>query len=70
MQSTGKHAESLEKANRLMAYVNRIPDSQLSSKKEIISNIYSNIGNAYLELGQYDNALQAHQKDLEISKEK
>ena len=69
MQTNGKYAESLDKANRLMAYVNRLPDSQLPDKKAIISNVYSNIGNAYLEIGQYDSSLQAHQKDLEISKE-
>ncbi|CAF0989858.1 unnamed protein product [Brachionus calyciflorus] len=69
LQSAGKHAESLDKSNRLMVYVNKSPDSQLTDKKSIISNIHSSIGNAYLEMGKYELALQNHQKDLEISKD-
>lgn len=69
VQSAGKHSESLDKSNRLMVYVNKLSDSQLSDKKSVVANIYSYIGNAHLEMGKYDHALQAHQKDLEISKE-
>lgn len=50
-----------------MAYVNKLADSQVEDKKAIISNIYSVIGNSYLEMGQYELALQSHQKDLDIS---
>jgi hypothetical protein len=49
--------------------VNPLNKKQLSGKDEIIANIHSNIGNAHLELGQYDEALQSHQKDLNISTE-
>lgn len=70
MQTAGKHNESLDKSNKLMSYVNKLSDTQIQDKKAILSNIHSNIGNAYLEMGQYDLALQAHQKDLELSKEK
>jgi hypothetical protein len=52
-----------------LAYVNPLNNKQLSGKREIIANIHSNIGNAHLEMGNYDLALQAHQKDLDISKE-
>ena len=69
VQTNGKHGESLDKSNRLMVYVNKLTDSQLTNKKAVICNIYSLIGNAYLEMGKYDDALQAHQKDLEISRE-
>ena len=69
VQTNGKYSDSLDKANRLMTFTNKQPDNVITDKKSLISNIHSNIGNAYLELGKYDLALQAHQRDLEISKE-
>lgn len=59
----------MDKSNRLMNYVNKQSESQLPEKKEITSHVYSNIGNANLEMGKYAQALDAHNKDLEISKE-
>jgi hypothetical protein len=50
-------------------YTNKLSESQIPDKKSIIANIYSNIGNAHLEMGNYSDALTAHQKDLEISTE-
>ncbi len=67
MQNNGKHAESLDKSNKLMAYTNKQSESVVQDKKNLICNIHSNIGNAHLEMGQYEPALQAHKKDLEIS---
>jgi hypothetical protein len=67
VQSNGKHAESLDKSNKLMTYTNKQSDNVVQDKKNIICTIYSNIGNAHLEMGQYEAALQAHKKDLEIS---
>lgn len=52
-----------------MIYVNKLSDTQLTDRKAIVSNIYSNIGNAYLEMGKYELALKNHQKDLDISTE-
>jgi hypothetical protein len=52
-----------------MTYTNKQSDAAIPDKKALISNIHSNIGNAQLELGKYDLALQSHQKDLDISKE-
>jgi tetratricopeptide (TPR) repeat protein len=69
VQTNGKYKESLDKSNKLLAYVNPLNKKQLSGKEDIIANIHSTIGNAHLELGQYDLALQAHEKDLEMSKE-
>jgi hypothetical protein len=67
VQSNGKHAESLDKSNKLMTYINKQSESAVPDKKSIICTVYSNIGNAHLEMGQYEAALQAHKKDLEIS---
>lgn len=67
MQTNGKYQESLNKSNKLLLYVNKTSDTQVTDKKSIEANIYSNIGNAHLEMGNYQDALQAHQKDLDIS---
>lgn len=67
MQSNGKHSESLDKANKLMIYTQKQSDAAIPDKQSLIANIHSNIGNAYLEMGKYDLALQSHQKDLDIS---
>lgn len=67
MQSNGKHSESLDKANKLMIYTQKQSDTVITDKQSLIANIHSNIGNAYLEMGKYDLALQSHQKDLDIS---
>ena len=52
-----------------MTFTNKQSDAAIPDKKALISNIHSNIGNANLELGKYDLALQSHNRDLEISKE-
>lgn len=73
LQSNGKYKESIKRANKLLqsanlfvAYVNK---KQLHGKEEIIANIHCCIGNAHLEMGQYDEALQSHQKDLDMSQD-
>lgn len=69
LQTKGNYKASLASSNKLLNYVKPLNKKQLSGKDEIIANINSNIGNAYLEMGRYDLAIPAHEKDLEISKE-
>ena len=69
VQANGKYKESLDKANRLMIYAEKQSDAAIPDKKALISNIHSNIGNARLELGDYDSALKSHNSDLDISRE-
>jgi len=71
LQSNGKLKETLAKSNKLLEYVNPLNQRQLRNvrKKEIIATILSNKGNAYLEMGLYEQALESHQKDLEMSQE-
>nr|CAB3267330.1 tetratricopeptide repeat protein 25 [Phallusia mammillata] len=63
----GKGAESLQLAKSTLRDVNRLSDKELPNKADIVANLYSCIGNAYLELGQTEEALEYHQKDLDIS---
>ncbi|CAH1774091.1 unnamed protein product [Owenia fusiformis] len=46
---------------------NREEDA-LPNKNDILSNLYSFIGNAFLELGKFEKALTNHKKDLEVAK--
>jgi len=68
LQNSGKHSESLVKCQQLANYVDKLSDKQIGDKTQIIGNIESNKGNAYLELGQYDSSVKAHEKDLELAK--
>ena len=47
--------------------VNKLSDKDIPNKADVVANLHSCIGNAYLELGQTQQALSHHQKDLEIS---
>ena len=39
-------------------------------REEVVANLHSYIGNAYLEMGEYEKALENHQKDLNFAKTK
>ena len=67
MQSRSQYSESLLKCDHLMNFVNKLPEKYEKDRPRLNGNIYSNKGNAYLELGKYDLALQSHEKDLEIA---
>uniref|UniRef100_H2Z3S7 Outer dynein arm-docking complex subunit 4 n=1 Tax=Ciona savignyi TaxID=51511 RepID=H2Z3S7_CIOSA len=63
----GKGADSLSLAVSTLRMVNRLGDHEIPNKPDVVANLHSCIGNAHLELGQTDEALDHHQKDLEIS---
>lgn len=65
-QTNGNPKKVIQKSNELLEY---IKSSKMQQSKEIVANIHSYIGNARLELGNYDAALEAHQKDLDMSTE-
>lgn len=70
MQNSGKYSESLVKCQQLTSYVDKLSEKQIGDKSQIIGNIESYKGNVHLELGQYDAAIKAHEKDLELAKKK
>lgn len=69
-QSKERYEESLQKAKKTLKTVENMNEDQLQNKAEILANIHSQIGNAYLELGKYNESLKHHEEDLKISKEK
>eukprot|EP00105_Crassostrea_gigas_P014176 XP_011430751.1 PREDICTED: tetratricopeptide repeat protein 25 isoform X4 [Crassostrea gigas] len=68
-QSKERYEESLQKAKKTLKTVENMNEDQLQNKAEILANIHSQIGNAYLELGKYNDSLKHHEEDLKISKE-
>lgn len=69
-QVDGKYEESLKRAQKCLTYVQNLNESDVSNYKEITANLYSCIGNAYLEMGNYKRALVNHNKDLDIANDK
>ena len=53
-----------------MKEVDKWSEDDIPNRAEVVASLHSCIGNAQLELGDYDKALHHHEKDLEIAKQK
>lgn len=62
--------ESCKKAERVLKTIQGWSDDEVPNKNELIGNLHSCIGNAQLEMGQMEAALQSHKMDLEVAREK
>ena len=62
-QSVSKYKESLKRAQHCLQTVDGYTEAQLANKMALKAQLHSCMGNAYLELGQYDKALHHHQED-------
>ncbi|XP_014814626.1 PREDICTED: tetratricopeptide repeat protein 25 [Calidris pugnax] len=60
--------ESCKKAERLLKTIQGWSDNEVPNKNELIGNLYSCIGNAQLEMGRLQAALQSHKMDLECAR--
>nr|XP_054402382.1 outer dynein arm-docking complex subunit 4 isoform X2 [Pongo abelii] len=67
--TSGSAEGSLQKAEKVLKKVLEWNKEEVPNKDELVGNLYSCIGNAQIELGQMEAALQSHRKDLEIAKE-
>lgn len=65
----GNTEGGLKKAQELMKTVQGWSEKEVPNKKEVLANLHSCIGNALMDLGDMDKAIQHHQKDLELAKE-
>ncbi|NXJ53056.1 TTC25 protein, partial [Spizaetus tyrannus] len=61
--------ESCKKAERVLKTIQGWSDDEVSNKNELIGNLHSCIGNAQLEMGQMEAALQSHKMDLEFARQ-
>ncbi|XP_029293478.1 outer dynein arm-docking complex subunit 4 isoform X2 [Cottoperca gobio] len=66
--TSGNAEGSLKKAEEVMKVVQGWSEKEGPNKKEVFGSLHSCIGNALIELGDMDNALAHHQKDLELAK--
>jgi tetratricopeptide (TPR) repeat protein len=69
VMNSGEAESSLHKAQRLMRTVLELTDSDLPSKQEFIASLHSCMGNAYLEMGKPEKALEHHLNDFKITEE-
>ncbi|XP_072742141.1 outer dynein arm-docking complex subunit 4 [Ciconia boyciana] len=61
--------ESCKKAERVLKTIQGWSDDEVPNKNELIGNLHSCIGNAQLEMGQMEAALQSHKMDLEFARQ-
>ena len=66
--TSGNAEGSLKKAKEVMQEVQRWSEKVVPDKKEVLGSLHSCIGNALIELGDMGNALEHHQKDLELAR--
>lgn len=66
--ANGDPERSLKLAQILMKTVEDADPASLPNKGDIIANVHSCIGNAFVEMENLNKALKHHQKDLEMSK--
>ncbi|XP_051243344.1 outer dynein arm-docking complex subunit 4 [Dicentrarchus labrax] len=67
--TSGNAEGSLKKAEEVMKIVQRWSEKDVPNKKEVLGSLHSCIGNALIDLGDMDKALDHHRKDLELAKQ-
>ncbi|XP_060563429.1 outer dynein arm-docking complex subunit 4-like isoform X2 [Ruditapes philippinarum] len=65
-QVEGRYQEALKRSQKCLSTVQGFSEDDVPNKVEVVANIHSCIGNAHLELGAYDKALDSHQTDLNL----
>nr|XP_047909122.1 outer dynein arm-docking complex subunit 4 isoform X3 [Anser cygnoides] len=65
----GSSEESCKKAEHVLKTIQGWSDDEVPNKNELIGNLHSCIGNAQLEMGQMEAALQSHKMDLEFARQ-
>ncbi|XP_068192860.1 outer dynein arm-docking complex subunit 4 [Antennarius striatus] len=67
--TAGNAEESLKKAEDVMKMVQGWSEKEVPNKKEVLGSLHSCMGNALIEIGDMEQALYHHQKDLELAKQ-
>ncbi|RUS85830.1 hypothetical protein EGW08_006382 [Elysia chlorotica] len=68
-QSQGHYQESLDKCRHTLKRVEEMPEGSLKNKPDVLANLHSSMGNAYLEMGKFQKALSCHNRDLDIARD-
>lgn len=69
-QCDGRYKEALQRSQKCLSTVQGFSEDLVPNKVEVIANLYSCIGNAYLEMGSYEKALENHHTDLSMGESK
>jgi len=70
LELTSGNAEgSLKKAEDVMKIVRGWSEKEVPNRKEVLGSLHSCIGNAFIDLGDTDRALEHHRKDLELAEQ-
>ncbi|XP_036406300.1 tetratricopeptide repeat protein 25 [Megalops cyprinoides] len=67
--AAGNAVGSLKKAHRVLKTVQRWSEEMVPNKTEVLGNLHSCIGNALIDLGDMDGALESHKKDLDLARQ-
>ncbi|XP_020488274.2 outer dynein arm-docking complex subunit 4 isoform X2 [Labrus bergylta] len=65
--TSGNAEGSLRKAEEVMKALQGWSERDVPNKKEVLGSLHSCVGNALMDLGDLDKALEHHQKDLELA---
>ncbi|TNN85991.1 Tetratricopeptide repeat protein 25 [Liparis tanakae] len=67
--TSGNAEGSLKKAEDVMKIVRGWSEKEVPNRKEVLGSLHSCIGNAFIDLGDTDRALEHHRKDLELAEQ-
>ncbi|XP_034150814.1 tetratricopeptide repeat protein 25 isoform X2 [Esox lucius] len=67
--TVGDAEGSLKKAQEVLKSVQGWSEDVVPNKKEVLGNLHSCIGNALIDLGEMNKALDNHQKDLDLARQ-
>ncbi|XP_056870236.1 outer dynein arm-docking complex subunit 4 [Takifugu flavidus] len=67
--TSGNAKSGLKKAEEVLKTVQGWSEKEFPNKKEVLGNLHGCIGNAWIELGKMDRALEHHHKGLELAEQ-
>lgn len=70
VQNKDQFVDARRRAQRLLDFCDRLDERKFAEKQSVLADVYSRLGNAYLELGDYNKSLEYHSRDLKIAEAK
>lgn len=64
------YAGCIDRSSKVLKELEKYSETEVSRKKEFKSDAHSTMGNAYIEMEEYEEAVKHHEVDLDISKER
>ena len=68
MLEKNQYHRAIDNAKKLIDHINQTTRA-LPNKVDVLANLFSMIGQAYLELGDFKKSLAFHMKDLQLASE-